>query len=330
VLAAIVCATARNHVPAMLLGSLLLLVVLAVARFGGILYALPVGVMTILAFDWYFLPPLRELGAATVLVGGLFLVISVIVGAAVTTRAGRRAVASERARGDLAAEQAALRRVATLVASGARPAEVFAAVADELGRLIGADATFFSRVDHLSGEDGEPEGDITVVGSYGRVTDDLPVGFRTKLQSGTAMTAALRAGSPVRITGEALATGPFGAIADKLGIRAAVATSVVVGGRHWGVSLATSREDFPADTEARMADFMELAATAIANAQAEQKIRELADTQASLRRLAMLVARGEPRVSTTSTTCRAGSGTCARGSGPRSRCRSMSTAGCGD
>ncbi len=57
---------------------------------------------------------------------------------------------------------------------------------------------------------------------------------------------------------------------------------------------ATSREDFPAGTESRMADFMELAAMAIANAQAEQELRELADTQASLRRLAMLVARGEP------------------------------------
>jgi K+-sensing histidine kinase KdpD len=132
VLAAIVCATARNHVPAVLLGTLFLLVVLAVARFGGILFALPVGVMTILAFDWYFLPRLRELGAATVLVGGLFLVMSVIVGA-VTTRAGRCVVASERARGDLAAEQAALRRVATLVASGARPAEVFTAVAKRCG-----------------------------------------------------------------------------------------------------------------------------------------------------------------------------------------------------
>ena len=47
----------------------------------------------------------------------------------------------------LAAEQAALRRVATLVAGGARPAEVFTAVADELGQLIGAAATFVSRVD---------------------------------------------------------------------------------------------------------------------------------------------------------------------------------------
>jgi signal transduction histidine kinase len=56
---------------------------------------------------------------------------------------------------------------------------------------------------------------------------------------------------------------------------------------------ATSREDFPLGIESRMADFMELAGMAIANAQAEQELRELAETQESLRRLAMLVARGE-------------------------------------
>ena len=144
--AGVFCAAARDHVPALLLGALLLLVVLAVARFTGILFALPVGVVTALAFDWYFLPPLRVLDDATVLVLGLFLTMSVVVGA-VTTQAGRRAVAAERARGALAEEQAALRRVATLVASGARPDEVFSAVADELGGLIGAEATFVSRVD---------------------------------------------------------------------------------------------------------------------------------------------------------------------------------------
>ena len=195
----------------------------------------------------------------------------------------------------LAEEQAALRRVATLVARGARPAGVFTAVADELGRLIGAEATFVSRVDHPAGERGEPKGHITVVGSYGRVSDQVPVGFRIKLQPGMIHTDVLRTGHPARINGERLATGPFGAIVGKLGLRAAVGTPIVVGGRHWGVTVAaTSREDFPAGTEARMADFMELAATAIANAQAGEELRELADTQAALRRLATLVARGEP------------------------------------
>src|SRR5689334_24268811 len=207
----------------------------------------------------------------------------------------------------LADEQAALRRVAMLVAGGARPAEVFGAVADELGRLIGAEATFISSVDLSSprrpeaaaagppGERGELEGSFTVVGSYGRVSDQAPVGFRRKLQPGMAMTAALRRGGPVRLSGDMLTSGPFGEVVRGRGLRAAMATPIVVEGRYWGVTVvATSREDFPAGTESRMADFTELAATAIANAQAEQKLRELADTQAALRRLATLVARGEP------------------------------------
>ena len=106
---------------------------------------------------------------------------------------------------------------------------------------------------------------------------------------------ALRTGLPARINGERLATGPFGAIVGRLGLRAAVATPIVVGGRYWGVTVAaTSREDFAVGTESQMADFMELAAMAIANAQAEEELRELAGTQAALRRLATLVARGEP------------------------------------
>ncbi len=135
VAAALVSTAARSHLPAVLLGPLLLLAVLAIARYAGILYALPAGVVTILAFDWYFLPPLRNLDAATVLVLGLFLGVAVIVGAA-ATEAGRRAAGSERARGMLADEQAALRRVATLVARQSSPAEVFAAVTEEAARLL--------------------------------------------------------------------------------------------------------------------------------------------------------------------------------------------------
>jgi signal transduction histidine kinase len=216
------------------------------------------------------------------------------VGHAADGGVGRHPAGQARLR-RLADEQAALRRVATLVAGGARPAEVFTSVADELGRLIGAEAAYVTRVDHLSGEREGLEEHLTVVGSYGRVSDQVPVGFRHKLQPGMVHTAALQMGRPARINGEQLATGPFGAMVGKLGVQAAVATPIVVGGRNWGVMMAvTSREDFPAGTESRMADFMELAATAIANAQAEQELRELADIQGALRRLAILVARGEP------------------------------------
>jgi signal transduction histidine kinase len=215
------------------------------------------------------------------------------VGDAADSRAAHDPPDQTRSR-QLADEQAALRRVATLVAGGAQPAEVFTAVADELGRLIGADATFVSRVDHPPGEREDFDDYITVVGSYGRLSDRVPVGFRLRLVPGMIQTVALRTGRPSRLNGERLAKGPYGAWVGTLGMRAGVATPIVVGGRRWGVTVAaTSQEDFPAGTESRMADFMELAATAIANATAAQELRELADTQAALRRLAMLVARGE-------------------------------------
>ena len=192
-------------------------------------------------------------------------------------------------------EQAALRRAATLVAKDARPDEVFTAVADELARPIGAEASLVSSVDHQPGEGGELKAAITVVGSYGRVSDEVPVGFRIGLQPGMMDTDVLRTGLPARIKGERLATGPFGAIVGRPGLRAAVAMPIVVGGRYWGVTVAaTSAEDFPPGTESRMAAFMELAGMAIANARAEEELRELAGTQAALRRLATLVAQGEP------------------------------------
>jgi signal transduction histidine kinase len=206
----------------------------------------------------------------------------------------------------LADEQAALRRVATLVARGARPAEVFTAVADELGHLFGAEASFVSRVEvssghrpgsagEPSGEHGEPEGTCVVAASHGRTREEVPVGYRFPLVPGTIHATALQTGRPARVSGDQLANGPYGELTRKLGLRAAVATPIVVEARYWGVALAaTVRADFPPGTESRIADFTELAATAIANAQAEQELRELADTQAALRRLAMLVARGEP------------------------------------
>ena len=206
----------------------------------------------------------------------------------------------------LADEQTALRRVATLVAKGARPAEVFDAVADELGHLIGAEASYVSRVELSSGHRpglagepaggrGEPAGTCVAVGSYGRGREHVPVGFRFPLVPGTVSATALKTGRPARISGDEMANGPYGKLTRKLGLRAAIATPIVVEARYWGVALvATVRAEFPPGTESRMAAFTELAATAIANAQAEEHLREVAGTQSALRRLATLVARGEP------------------------------------
>ena len=283
VVAAVVSTAARSHVPAVLLGLPLLLVVLAVARFAGILYALPVGVVTIEAFDWYFLPPLRNLDGATVLVLGLFLAMSVIVGA-VATQAGRRAAGSEQARGVLAAEQAALRRVATLVAAQPSPAEVFAAVTEEAARLLHLDSA------HLIVY--ERDQTATVVGSCNLRGQPLPVGTRVPVEGDNIIGRVLRTQQPARIDDYSDARGLVAERVRSIGVRAAVGVPVLVGGRLWGVlAVGSSRpEPLSADTEMRIGAFTELVATAIANTAARAELEQVAAEQAALGRVATLVA----------------------------------------
>ncbi len=288
VVAAVVSTAARSHVPAALLGLLLLLVVLAVARFAGILYALPVGAVTIEAFDWYFLPPLRNLDGATVFVLGLFLAVSVIVGG-FATQAGRRAAGSEQARGVLAEEQAALRRVATLVARQPSPAEVFAAVTEETART--------ARLLHLDSAHlivYERDQTATVVGSWNLRGPPMPVGARVPLEGDNIIGRVFRTQQPARIDDYGQASGLVAENVRSIGVRAAVGVPVLVGGRLWGVMAVGSsgQEPLPADTEVRIGAFTELMATAIANSDARAEIERLAGEQAALRHVATLVARG--------------------------------------
>jgi len=276
---------ARYHVPVPLFSLALLLYVLAVARFAGILYALPVGVVTILAFDWYFLPPLRQLNGATVLVLGLFLVMSVIVGA-FATLASRRAAGSEAARGVLADEQAALRRVATLVARQPSRAEVFAAVTEEVGRLLHLDSA------HLAayGSDGTAE----IVGAWSQSGTTAPVGTRIAPDGDSILARVLRTQRSARIDEYTADKGPVAALAYAMGVRAAVGSPIVVAGRIWGVMVAAAQrpEPLPAAAESRIGAFSELVAMAIANAEARTEMERLAQEQAALRRVATLVAEG--------------------------------------
>jgi signal transduction histidine kinase/putative methionine-R-sulfoxide reductase with GAF domain len=290
VVAAVVSTVARSHVPVVLLGLLLLLAVLAVARLAGILYALPVGVVTIEAFDWYFLPPLRNLDGATVLVLGLFLGMSVIVGA-VATQTSRRAAGSERARGVLADEQAALRRVATLVARQPSPAEVFAAVTEETlrtARLLHLDSA------HLIVY--ERDQSATVVGSWNLWGAPMPVGTRVPVEGDNIIGRVFRTQQPARIDDYGDATGLVAENVRSIGVRAAVGVPVLVEGRLWGVmAVGSSRpEPLPAGTEMRIGAFTELVATAIANTAARTELEQVAAEQAALGRVATLVAEAVP------------------------------------
>src|SRR5580704_5534771 len=287
VVAALVSTAARSHVPAVLLGLFFLLAVLTVARVAGILYALPVGVVTIEAFDWYFLPPLRALDAATVLVLGLFLGMAVIVGA-VAAQAGRRAAGSEQARGVLAEEQAALRRVATLVSRQASPAEVFAAVTEEAGKLLDLDSAHLVMY--------ERDETATVVGAWSMLGAVESAGTRVPLEGDNIVGRVFRTHQPVRIDDYDDAGGPVGEKARSLGVRAAAGTPVLVGGRLWGAMVVGSSRaaPLPVGTETRIGAFTELAATAIANTEARRELGQVAAEQAALGRVATLVAVAVP------------------------------------
>jgi PAS domain S-box-containing protein len=195
------------------------------------------------------------------------------------------AISSIQARDDLhhlADEQAALRRVATLVAHEASAEEVFAAVAEEVAEVLDVQLVQMSR--YLSDDT------VTVVGSWG--DQPMKAGSRWPLDGPTLSARVLQTGQPARIDDYSTVPGTIGRVIREAGIRAGVGAPVVVDGRLWGVLMVISREPvpLPADTEDRLTNFTELVATAIANTQARHELHELAEEQAALRRVATVVA----------------------------------------
>jgi signal transduction histidine kinase len=187
----------------------------------------------------------------------------------------------------IAGEQAALRRVAVLVARAAPPEEVFAAVAEEAGRLLGAHHAVMVRYG--------PDGAVTVVASWSSTGTTFRVGTRWNSGGRNLHTIVFQTGRAARIDDYASASGPIAVASRELGLRAGVGVPVSVEGRVWGVMVVASvRERLSAGTEARLAAFTELAATAIANAQARMELRGFAEEQAALRRVATLVAWAAP------------------------------------
>jgi GAF domain-containing protein len=201
------------------------------------------------------------------------------------------AIANTEARaevGRLVDEQAALRRVATLVARAVPPEDVFAAVVEEVGRLLPVEFANLGRC--------EPDGTITLLAAWGRTNPVFPVGARLKLEGKNATTLVAETGIAARIESYADASGPIGAATRETGVRSAVGTPITVEGHLWGVMAAgwSREEPMPADTEPRLAQFTGLLETAIANAERRAALARLAKEQAALRRVATLVARGAP------------------------------------
>jgi signal transduction histidine kinase len=207
-----------------------------------------------------------------------------LVAAAIANAASRAQLAL------LAEEQAALRRVATLVAGGAPPEELFAAVTEEVGRLLGTHLAGMARY--------ERDGTLTVLTAWAAEGEHPLVPGPWPLEGGDLASMISRTGRSVRIDDYHGVPGRIAAfVRDELGIGSSVGSPIVAEGRLWGALFVHSkqtRQPLPQDTEARLTGFTELVATAIANAESRVELARLAQEQAALRLVATLVARGTP------------------------------------
>jgi signal transduction histidine kinase len=191
----------------------------------------------------------------------------------------------------LAEEQAALRRIATLVAEGVTEAELGAAVTQEIGRLFEAQRANTMRWD----------GDtIRVIGSWSTDTAPMETAGRVYALGGdTISTRVVSTGRPARVDSAADLRTDFARERwAELGLQASIGAPILVDGEVWGVVMASRTEPdqpFAGGDESRLRDFGALVAQAIVNADARRETAELVAEQTALRRIATLVAAGRPQ-----------------------------------
>jgi PAS domain S-box-containing protein len=166
----------------------------------------------------------------------------------------------------LAQEQTALRRVATLVARGPSPDEVFQAVCDEVAQLLDAAAARVWRY--------EPDGTATVVASRDMPSVKIPAGARFSLEGENVIGGVLRVGGAARVDDFDGKTGSIAAANRAVGIRSAMGAPIIVEGSLWGVMVVAWTElGRPSDAiEARLTKFTELVDVAIANAHSRAEL----------------------------------------------------------
>jgi signal transduction histidine kinase len=160
----------------------------------------------------------------------------------------------------IADEQAALRRVATLVAHDVPPDELFRAATAEVAGVLDAEVSTLQRY--------EDAGSAVLVAAFG----DIPSieGERIVLEGETVSATVYRTGRPARrdrYEGTSRLPGEWD-------IHAAVGAPIVVEARLWGAMVAAWKRSEPLapGVEDRMAQFTALIATAIANAQSRAEL----------------------------------------------------------
>ena len=218
-------------------------------------------------------PFVRDTITQSLLTTQLFITIAALTSlvlaaeTAERTRSGEALAASEASQHALANEQAALRRVATLVAGGVPPVRIFEQVTEEVARLLAMPGASVLRYDGAR--------TATVVAGW---SEDgvlsLPLGSTVDLDGDTVVARVLRSGSAQRLERYQDAGGRLAETLRRSGYRAAVAAPVTVEGRLWGALAAATRSNdpLPQGIEQRLCDFAELVAQALANADAHEQL----------------------------------------------------------
>jgi signal transduction histidine kinase len=283
------------------LGVVYLLGVLVVAIGWGFWLAAATTLASALALDYFHIPPIWSLTVYErehVVTLGVFFVVAL----AASTLAGvarlraaeidqrrREVEASRDELGVLAELQASLRRVATLVARGVTPSAVLSAVAVELARCLGVyhHSVLFRYEPDGAGvvlavgrrdpydavaEEASPPDVVEGLKVEGLKTEYL--GERLSLEGESVAAKVFRTGRAARMDSHEDAPGLVAARFRALGIRTAVGAPIIVDGRLWGAAIVGSSrpETLPPDTEARVGDFADLVATAIANSQTRAEL----------------------------------------------------------
>jgi signal transduction histidine kinase len=263
----------KQVAPGNTFGVVFLVGVLVVSAVWGFGLAAVTSVASAVAFDYFRNGPadFSLTRAENLTVIGIFLAVALVANS-LAHLARTRAIEAERSREDLrvlADMQASLRRVATLVAHGVEPSEVFSAVADELARCLGVHHATLFRF--------EPDGTGLLLAAHHEPSSmRLLVGERFSLEGESVAAIVLRTGHRARMNSDDHdnAPGPAAEYVRGLGMRSGVGVPIMVDGSVWGAAIVGSAQPdpLPPDTESRVEDFADLVTTAIANAEAHSQL----------------------------------------------------------
>lgn len=171
-------------------------------------------------------------------------------------------VSRERLRA-LAEQQAGLRRIATVVANAVRASDIFPVVTAELAQSL--------RVGNASLWRYETDGTATLLAAMNdpEQTDLMPVGSRWSMRGQCIAAMVAASGRPARLDNYDSAAGDVAGLVRRLGLRCCAGAPIIVHNRLWGVAVvgAGPSKCLPDDIEQRVAEFSELVAIAVANAE---------------------------------------------------------------